>query len=415
MPAWQGIGTVPQAVFISMKIRIDSPSFHAKIILMISRPSYLKDLSQAVKRSPIVSLLGPRQCGKTTLAQLFSESKPSSYFDLESQPDLRRLQNPELILGALRGIVILDEIQEMPELFRVLRVVADRPKNKARFLILGSASPDIVKNVSETLAGRVEFVELGGFNLQEVGVDSLRSLWLRGGFPRSFLANSDEDSVAWREGFIRTFLERDIPNLGIAIPSSALRRFWTMLAHYHGQIWNASELGRSMGLSDKTVRSYLDILTGTFMIRQLQPWYENIGKRQVKSPKVYFRDSGILHGLLNLPDFHALTGHPRVGASWEGFALEQTLQVLNPSQAFFWATHGGVEIDLLFFHRGHRYGVEFKFSEAPQATKSMRIALDTLKLHHLWIIHPGQHRYPIDKRISAFPLIDVGRLKKLVR
>jgi len=251
--------------------------------------------------------------------------------------------------------------------------------------------------------------------LQEVGVDSLRYLWLRGGFPRSFLANSDEDSVAWREGFIRTFLERDIPNLGIAIPSSALRRFWTMLAHYHGQIWNASELGRSMGLSDKTVRSYLDILTGTFMIRQLQPWYENIGKRQVKSPKVYFRDSGILHGLLNLPDFHALTGHPRVGASWEGFALEQTLQVLNLSQAFFWATHGGVEIDLLFFHRGHRYGVEFKFSEAPQATKSMRIALDTLKLHHLWIIHPGQHRYPIDKRISALPLIDVGRLKKLVR
>ena len=282
-------------------------------------------------------------------------------------------------------------------------------------MILGSASPNIVKNVSETLAGRVEFVELGGFNLQEVAIDSLRSLWLRGGFPRSFLANSDEDSVAWREGFIRTFLERDIPNLGIAIPSSALRRFWTMLAHYHGQIWNASELGRSMGLSDKTVRSYLDILTGTFMIRQLQPWYENIGKRQVKSPKVYFRDSGILHGLLNLPDFHALTGHPRVGASWEGFALEQTLQVLNPSQAFFWATHGGVEVDLLFFHRGHRYGVEFKFSEAPQATKSMRIALDTLKLHHLWIINPGQHCYPIDKRISALPLIDVGRLKKLVR
>jgi predicted AAA+ superfamily ATPase len=221
--------------------------------------------------------------------------------------------------------------------------------------------------------------------------------------------------MAWREGFIRTFLERDIPRLGISIPSSGLRRFWTMLAHYHGQTWNASELGRSMGLSDKTVRGYLDILTETFMIRQLQPWYENIGKRQVKSPKVYFRDSGILHSLLNLSDFHALTGHPRVGASWEGFALDQTLHVLKLPQAFFWATHSGVEIDLVFLHRGHRYGVEFKFSEAPQITKSMRMALEALKLHHLWIIHPGKHSYPIDKRISALPLMNVGTLEKLVK
>jgi predicted AAA+ superfamily ATPase len=382
---------------------------------MISRPSYLTQLTRAVKRSPITSLIGPHQCGKTTLARMFAASKHSTYFDLESQPDARRLQNPELILGSLQGIVILDEIQEMPELFRTLRVMADRSNSKARFLILGSASPDIVKNVSETPAGRVEFVELIGFNLQEVGATSFETLWLRGGFPRSFLADSDEDSMAWREGFIRTFLKRDIPHLGISIPSSALRRFWTMLAHYHGQTWNASELGRSMGLSDKTVRSYLDILTGTFMIRQLQPWHENIGKRQVKAPKVYFRDSGMLHSLLNLPDFHTLTGSPLVGASWKGFALEQTLQVLKPSQAFFWATYGGVEIDLFFLHRGHRYGVEFKFSEAPQTTKSMRIAMETLQLQHLWIIYPGKHPYPIDKKISALPLADVGTLEKLTR
>lgn len=398
-----------------MNIRIDIPNIHGIIPLMIARPSYLQQLTRAVKRSPITSLIGPRQCGKTTLARLFAESRHSTYFDLESQPDARRLHNPELMLGSLQSLVILDEIQERPELFRVLRVMADRSSAKTRFLILGSASPDIVKNVSETLAGRVEFVELIGFNLQEVGATSLETLWLRGGFPRSFLADSDEDSMAWREGFIRTFLERDIPHLGILIPSSALRRFWTMLAHYHGQTWNASELGRSMGLSDKTVRSYLDILTATFMIRQLQPWHENIGKRQVKSPKVYFRDSGMLHSLLNLSDFHALTGSPRVGASWEGFALEQTLQVLKPAQAFFWATHGGVEIDLFFLHRGHRYGVEFKFSEAPQATKSMRMALEDLKLRHLWIIHPGKHRYPIDKKISALPLTDVEILGKLVR
>jgi hypothetical protein len=398
-----------------MKLRIYIPNIHGTIPIMIVRPSFLKQLARAVKRSPITSLIGPRQCGKTTLARLFAEGKNSTLFDLESQPDVRRLQNPELILGSLRGIVILDEIQEMPELFRALRVIADRPKIKARFLLLGSASPDIVKNVSETLAGRVEFIELSGFNLQEVGADPLQTLWLRGGFPRSFLAQSDEDSMAWREGFIRTFLERDIPRLGISIPSSALRRFWTMLAHYHGQTWNASELGRSMGLSDKTVRAYLDILTGTFMIRQLQPWHENIGKRQVKSPKVYFRDSGILHSLLNLSDFHSLTGHPRVGASWEGFALEQTLQVLKPPQVFFWATHNGAELDLFFLHRGRRYGIEFKFSEAPETTKSMHIALQSLKLHHLWIIHPGKHQYPIDKRISALPLTDVGTLEKLVR
>jgi predicted AAA+ superfamily ATPase len=378
---------------------------------MINRPSYLEQLAKAVQRSPVTALLGPRQCGKTTLASMFGESNAITFYDLESQPDLIRLQNPELALGSLQGIVVLDEIQEAPALFKVLRVLVDRPANRASFLILGSASPDIIKNASETLAGRVEFIELAGFDLPEIGADLSETLWLRGGLPRSFLAESDQDSMAWREGFIRTFLDRDIPHLGIAIPPAAMRRFWTMLAHYHGQTWNASELGRSMGLSDKTVRSYLDILTGTFMIRQLQPWHENIAKRQVKAPKIYFRDSGLLHGLLNLSDLHSLSGHPRVGASWEGFALEQTLQIIKPPQAFFWATHSGAELDLFFLHQGRRYGMEYKFNEAPKVTKSMRTALDTLNLEHLWLIYPGQHRYPVHEKISAWPLRDLAALR----
>lgn len=382
---------------------------------MIRRPAYLEQLSSAVRRSPITALVGPRQCGKTTLARMFAKNKPSTYFDLESPLDLSRLQNPQLMLGSLQGLVIIDEIQAMPELFRVLRVLVDRPENKARFLILGSASPDLVKNVSETLAGRVEFVELAGFGLQEMGVKSFNGLWLRGGFPRSFLARTDDDSLAWREGFIQTFLARDIPQLGISIPPAAMRRFWTMLAHYHGQTWNASELGRSLDLSDKTVRSYLDILTGTFMVRQLQPWYENIGKRQVKAPKIYLRDSGILHALLNLPDFQTLHGHPRVGASWEGFAIEQILRIIKPPQAFFWATHSGAEIDLFFIFHGRRYGIECKFSEAPKITKSMSQALETLSLAHLWIIHPGEHPYPLSGQISVWPMTDIAALPKQLR
>lgn len=377
---------------------------------MIQRPSYIDLLSAATRRSPVTTLLGPRQCGKTTLARMFAEGKKATYFDLESQPDLRRLQNPELMLGSLNGIVILDEIQIMPELFNVLRVLADRPKNRTRFLVLGSASPGIIKNVSETLAGRVEFIELSGFDLQEIGADSWEKLWVRGGFPRSFLARSEGDSLVWREGFIRTFLERDIPQLGVTVLSTAMRRFWTMLAHYHGQTWNASELARSMGLSDKTVRSYLDILTGTFMIRQIQPWHENIAKRQVKAPKIYFRDSGLLHSLLSLTDFHSLSGHPRMGASWEGFVLEQVLRILKPPEAFFWATYQGVEIDLLFLRRGRRFGMEFKFNEAPKATRSMHAALETLSLDHLWVIYPGKHKYPVHEKISVWPLRDISGL-----
>jgi hypothetical protein len=319
------------------------------------------------------------------------------------------------MLGSLRGLVIIDEIQVRPELFRVLRVLVDRPENKTRFLILGSASPDLVKNVSETLAGRVEFVELSGFDLLETGLESSNIVWVRGGFPRSFLARSDKDSLAWREGFIQTFLARDIPQLGISIPPAAMRRFWTMLAHYHGQTWNSSELGRSLGLSDKTVRSYLDILTGTFMVRQLQPWHENITKRQVKAPKIYLRDSGLLHALLSLPDFQTLNGYPRVGASWEGFAIEQILQILRPPQAFFWATHSGTEVDLFFIHHGRRYGIECKFSEAPKISKSMNQALASLNLAHLWILYPGEHSYPLSEHISVWPMINIGALTKQLR
>jgi uncharacterized protein len=382
---------------------------------MIDRPAYLNQLSRAVRRSPITALLGPRQCGKTTLARMFAKEKTTVFFDLESQLDLNRLQNPHLMLGSLRGLVVIDEIQAMPELFRVLRVLVDRPESKTRFLILGSASPDLVKNASETLAGRVEFVELSGFDLQETGTNRSSVLWLRGGFPRSFLAPSDDDSLAWREGFIQTFLARDIPQLGISVPPATMRRFWTMLAHYHGQVWNASELGRSLDLSDKTVRSYLDILAGTFMIRQLQPWYENLSKRQVKAPKIYLRDSGLLHALLNLPDSQALHGYSRMGASWEGFAIEQVLQAVKPTQAFFWATHTGAEVDLFFLSRGRRYGVECKFSETPKITKSMNQALESLNLAHLWVVYPGEHSYPLSKRISAWPLTDIVSLSKQLR
>lgn len=371
---------------------------------MIQRNHYLNHLKTAIARSPVTALLGPRQCGKTTLARQLAEQQQSTFFDIESLPDRRRLQNPELMLGSLNGLVVLDEIQEMPELFQVLRVLVDRPENQARFLILGSASPELIKSSSETLAGRVEFIELQGFGLSETGVDAWERLWLRGGFPRAFLANSDEDSVAWREGFIRTFLERDIPQLGINIPSATMRRFWTMLAHYHGQTLNASEIGRSMGMSDKTVRAYLDILTGTFMIRQLQPWFENLGKRQVKSPKIYFRDTGLLHSLLDIPDRHTLMGHPRVGASWEGYAIEQALQVFRPNEAYFWGTHAGAEIDLLFQIKGKRYGLEVKFSEAPSLTPSMRIAVSELALDRLWILYPGNEVYPVTEKISALPL-----------
>jgi predicted AAA+ superfamily ATPase len=374
---------------------------------MLARNDYLNQLENSVHRSPVTLLLGPRQCGKTTLARVFSQNRQSRFFDLESRPDQQRLQNPEMVLGSLAGLVVLDEIQIQPDLFSVLRVLVDRPNSAARFLILGSASPQIIKHASETLAGRAEFIELSGFDFTETGLESIDQLWLRGGFPRSYLAESNEDSEAWRQGFIRSFLERDIPQLGITIPAAAMRRFWTMLAHFHGQTWNGSELGRSLGVSDKTVRSYLDILTGTFMIRQLQPWHENIKKRQIKSPKIYFHDSGLLHSLLSIPDSHALFGYPRCGASWEGFALEQILRIIRPGDAYFWATHSGAELDLFFLHHGKRFGVEFKLNEAPHVTKSMHVALEDLRLDHLWIVYPGKESYPVHERITVAALTSI--------
>ena len=363
----------------------------------------------------MVALLGPRQCGKTTLAREFADSEPSHYLDLESISDQRRLEDPEYYLGELEGLVILDEIQLMPELFSVLRVLVDRQDRQRNFLILGSASPQVVKGVSESLAGRVEFLELGGFDIEEIGTPSMMRLWLRGGFPRSYLAADEEESVAWRESFVRTFLERDIPQLGIQIAAPAMRRFWTMLAHSHGQTWNSSDLSRSMGLSDKTVRGYLDLLTGTFMVRQLQPWFENIKKRQVKAPKIYLRDSGLVHRLLEIDTDHHLRGHPRVGASWEGFALEQALRILRPGEPYFWAAHGGAELDLLLSAGGRRYGLEFKFNSAPKITRSMLTAINDLQLEHLWIVCPVTESHQVQDRVTVTGLGGLQTVAEQIR
>ena len=378
---------------------------------MVDRADCLHRLRAATARAPITALLGPRQCGKTTLARQFASTHGAAIFDLESEPDVRRLSNPEMVLGALEGLVVLDEIQRMPQLFTTLRVLADRPDGRSRFLILGSVSPDLVRGVSESLAGRVEFIELTGFDLAETGASAWRRLWLRGGLPRSYLAASDDDSIVWRDGFVRTFLERDIPQLGITIPAAAMRRFWTMLAHWHGQTWNASELGRAIAASDKTVRRYLDLLTGTYMVRQLQPWFENVAKRQVKAPKVYLRDTGLLHALLGLPDEAALLGHPRAGASWEGFAIEQILAALGRSDAWFWGAHGGGELDLLVIERGRRIGFEVKFNEAPRVTAAMRSVGETLGLDHLFVVCPTPHAYPVDAGITVLPITDVVDLR----
>lgn len=373
---------------------------------MISRSRYEEQVELALGRASVVALLGPRQCGKTTLARGIAAGQPTTCFDLESPADLQRLENPEYILGGARGLVIIDEIQLRPDLFSVLRVLADRPEPRAQFLILGSASPTLFKGAAESLAGRIEFVDLHGFDLSETGSDAWERLWIRGGFPRSFLADTEVDSFAWREGMIRTYLQHDIPELGLRIPATAMRRFWTMLAHYHGRTWNASELARSMGLSDKTVRGYLDILTDTFMVRQLQPWHANVGKRQVKAPKVYLRDSGMLHALLRLTDREALLGHPVAGFSWEGFALEHVLRVTGIADAYFWGTYGGAELDLLFLHEGRWYGMEFKFTDAPTVTRSMRVAMTTLRLEKLWIMAPVPSGYPLAAGIEVCPLTE---------
>ncbi len=371
---------------------------------MIDRPEPLQRIRDVFRIHPIAALLGPRQCGKTTLARAFAEDKEHELFDLESPVDLQRLSAPMTTLERLSGLVVIDEIQRKPELFELLRVLVDRPDNVARFLVLGSASPKLVKGVSESLAGRVGFIDLSGFSLNEAGNENRDTLWNRGGFPRSFLAPDDEASFAWRQGFIRTFLERDVPQLGISTPAETLRRFWTMVAHYHGQLWNAAEFGRSLGSSENTARRYLDILAGAFLVRVLPPWFENLKKRQVKAPKIYLRDPGLLHALLQLQDRRQVLGHPKLGASWEGFAIEQILSRIGTRDIYFWSTHGGAELDLMVMKSGKRIGFELKYSDAPSLSRSMRIAMKDLGLHRLWVVYPGQQSYDLDETVRAIPL-----------
>jgi len=375
--------------------------------VILQRPRYVDRINQVLQVHRVAALLGPRQCGKTTLARALAAREPTTYFDLEDPSDRARLANPIQTLGPLTGLVVIDELQRDPTLFEVLRVLVDRPGSKTRFLVLGSASPSLIKGVTETLAGRVGFVDMSGFSVDEAGGEHAARLWVRGGFPRSFLASDDEASLAWRAGFIRTFLERDIPQLGITVPSETLRRFWTMTAHYHGQIWNGAEFARSLGSTETTARRYLDILSGAYMLRVLPPWFENLAKRQVKAPKIYLRDSGLLHALLQVADLHALLGHPKLGASWEGFALEQLLILLDSQDTYYWATHAGAELDLLVMRGGRRYGFEFKYADAPRTTRSMHVAIHDLRLDHLWVIHPGTKSWPAAERITMCPLRDV--------
>ena len=372
----------------------------------IQRTAYFQTIQQRLLENPIVSLVGPRQTGKSTLARRVADTsaKTVHFFDLESPSDLARLAQPELVLRPLQGLVILDEVQRRPDLFPLLRVLADRPDIPARFLILGSASPELMKASSESLAGRVSFIDVTGFSLAELGADALSRLWWRGGFPRAFLASSDRATRQWLEDFRRTFLERDIPQLGIQVPAVTLGRFWTMVAHYHEQVLNLAELARSLGSSEPTARRYLDILSGTCVVRQLPPWFENLRKRQVRSPKVYIRDAGLLHALLGIANPAGLQSHPKLGASWEGFCLEQILCVCGDRDAYFWGTHSGAELDLLLFHRGRRLGIEFKFSDRPGTTKSMRVVLQDLALDHLYVVHPGEHTFALDATITAISL-----------
>lgn len=377
---------------------------------MIARPEAAARLKTALAENPVGALLGPRQCGKSTLARDFAGGTEARWFDLEDADDRAALRQPELALKSLEGLVVIDEIQRQPELFNVLRPLADRHGTPARFLVLGSASPEIVRGVSESLAGRVGFVDLTGFHLGEVGARARDELWLRGGFPRSFLAASDAASARWRADFIRTFLEQDLPQLGIRTAAETLRRFWTMVAHFHGQVWNGAELARALGASEPTARSYLDLLCGTYMARRLRPWHTNLGKRELKAPKVYLRDSGLVHSLLGIKERDDLLSHPKLGASWEGFALEQVLAACGQQDAYFWATHNGAELDLLLFRRGKAWGVEFKVGDGPQMTKSLQIALTDLKLERAWIVHAGSKRYPVHERVDALPL---GKLDEL--
>ena len=371
---------------------------------MLERRDLQSAVHAALRRSPAVAVVGPRQVGKTTLARWLLAQGSPNWFDLEDPQVEAQLATPLVALKDLRGLVVIDEVQHAPGLFKVLRVLIDRPGNPARFLLLGSASPALLRQSSESLAGRLEVIEAGGFTLAETGPQQAVALWWRGGFPRSFTAASDEASRIWRREFIRTTVERDLPQLGMNVAAPALYRFWSMLAHYHGHPWNAADPARSLGVNESTVRRSLDWLTLAYLVRQLQPWFANLGKRQVKAPKIYLRDSGLLHELLGIADPAALARHPKCGASWEGFALDQVLRIARPDEAYFWATHAGAEIDLLMFKDGRRVGVEFKRSDAPLLTPSMRTALDDLSLDALYVVYPGDRRYALAPRVQAVPL-----------
>ncbi len=371
---------------------------------MIQRTAILSALNKALSRSRVVVLVGPRQSGKTTLGHELLKEDSVNYFDLEDPASLGRLDEPMTALRSLNGLVVIDEIQRRPDLFPVLRVLADRKGTPARFLILGSASGTLMRQTSESLAGRMERIVIGGFSLSELGSDAEQYLWLRGGLPPSYLAGSNVNSIAWRKNFIQTLLERDFPQWGIRVAAIALQRFWTMVAHYHGQVWNAAEPARALGVSESTTRRYLDLLTDAFMIRQLQPYHANLKKRQVKSPKIYVLDSGLLHQLLGIDSMKNLFSHPKMGASWEGFVIEQLLKTELHDEVFFWATHQGAEIDLILRRGDALYGVECKRTDTPRLTPSIRIALDDLKLKHVFVIYPGTQRFPLASQVEAVPL-----------
>lgn len=381
---------------------------------MIKRPYLQKKIQHAFRYGRIVALIGPRQCGKTTLARQIVAPDSSHYFDLENPISIGRLSEPMNTLSGLKGTVVIDEIQRMPSLFPILRVLADRKPLPARFLILGSASPEMVKHSSESLAGRVARVTMAGFSLAEVGLNRAERLWYRGGLPSSFLSKTDNDSMGWRKDFIQSFVDRDLPAYGINLPAVTVMRFWIMLAHNHGQLLNASEIACSLGINEVTVKRYVDILTGVFMVRQLQPWHANINKRQIKSPKIYIRDTGILHSLLGIRNMNELMVNPKYGLSWEGFVIEEIIKSVEPDEVYFWATHNGAEIDLVFFKNGRKYGVECKRADAPTLTSSMRIAFSDLNLSRIAVIYPGKQRYSLTKQIEVVPFESVaGGMKEI--
>jgi len=399
------------------KFQLEKSAFYTEftrimVKRLVARERHREAMDHALRHNPVVALVGPRQSGKTTLARQIRRSRNQvHYFDLENPEDLMLLDNPMQGLKDLSGLIIIDEVQRKPDLFPILRVLADRQPLRARFLVLGSASGHLLRQTSESLAGRIAFLEMPGFDFAEITPRPVDRLWLRGGFPRSFLATDEQASFEWRQQFIRTFLERDILQLGVHIPPLMLHRFWTMVSHYHGQTGNNSDLGRSLGVADTTIRRYLDLLSDAFMIRQLPPWFENVGKRLVKAPKIYLRDSGLFHALQRIRNMNELRRHPKLGASWEGFALEQVARLHRNGDLYFYATQAGAELDLLMVAGERRYGFEFKYADAPTMTRSMHIALRDLKLKQLWVIYPGSRSYPLHARVNALPLTRIADLR----